>query len=672
MNKKFLAGEQFSSQAYINSQEKYEEMYKESLNDPDGFWGKIAEEFVWSKKWDSVLSEEDFKEGKVKWFEGGELNITVNCLDRHLEDKGDKVAYIWEANNPPLEDLEGAGRAEGAEGAGRAEGAEGTEGQGSVVRFTYKQAYEQVCKYGNFLRDFGVKKGDRVCFYVPMVPEAIFLLLACARIGAIHNVIFGGYSGNSIQERVEDCKARFVITANEGLRGEKKIPLKKTVDEALSEGCDSVEKVLVIRGTDSKTEMQEGRDVWLDEVVKSEYEGVCEPEVMKAEDPLFILYTSGSTGKPKGVLHTCGGYMVYAATTLKYAFDVKDDDIFWCTADIGWVTGHSYIIYGPLLSGTTSVIFEGVLTYPDAGRSWDMVERHKVSIFYTAPTLIRVLQKAGDDFPNGKDLSSLRLLGSVGEPINPDPWLWYYRAIGKEQCPIVDTYWQTETGGFVIMPFPAAYPIKPGSAGRPFFGIEPILLDNEGKEISENGVNGRLMIKRSWPGMMRGVYGDSSKFKEKYFSHFPGYYETGDGGRRDEDGDFWISGRIDDVLTVAGHRLGTAEIENALVSHEAVAEAAVVGVPDEVKGEAIYAYVVLSGLHESNGLYGSEDELKDYVAEEIGHVAKPSVVRIVSGLPKTRSGKIMRRILKKIARGESESLGDMSALANPEVLEELV
>jgi acetyl-CoA synthetase len=494
-------------------------------------------------------------------------------------------------------------------------------------------------------------------------------MLACVRIGAVHNVIFGGYSGNSIRERVEDAKAKLVVTADEGLRGEKVIHLKETVDEALDEGCESVSKVLVIRHTGGKCNMQKGRDVWFDEVLSDDHKGDCEPEIMNAEDPLFILYTSGSTGKPKGVLHTVAGYMIYVATTLKYAFDLKEDDIFWCTADIGWITGHSYVIYGPLLSGSTSVVCEGLLTYPDAGRSWDMVERHKVTIFYTAPTFIRVLEKEGDEFPEKYDLSSLRLLGSVGEPINPRPWLWYYRVIGKESCPIIDTYWQTETGGFLILPFPAAYPLKPGAACRPFFGVEPAILDDDGKDITDSNKSGHLVIKHSWPGMMRGVYGNPSMFRDKYLSRFAGYYETGDGARKDSDGDFWIFGRIDDVLNVSGHRLGTAEIEHALVSHEAVSEAAVVGIPDEVKGESICAYLVLK-----NGAQGSgelEDELRNFVREEVGPVATPSAIHFAPGLPKTRSGKIMRRVLKKIACGEKEDLGDLSSLANSEVVESL-
>ncbi len=635
------APKRFSDSAFIGSKNTYESLYKESLKDPDGFWGKIAEEFVWDKKWKSVCSEEDFVEGRISWFEGAKLNITVNCLDRHLASHGKKVALICEGNDPS-----------------------------DVHTFTYRQAYEAVCRYGNFLREFGVKKGDRVCFYTPMIADAIFLVLACARIGAIHNIVFGGYSGKSIRERIEDCGAQWVITANEGLRGDKTIPLKKIMDEALSEGCKSVKKVMVIRRTDTDVPMQEGRDVWLNDVLSKSHDGDCEPEIMDAEDPLFILYTSGSTGKPKGVMHTCGGYMVYSATTLKYAFDLKENDIFWCTADIGWVTGHSYVVYGPLLNGGTSVVFEGVLTYPDAARAWDMVERHKVSVFYTAPTLIRVLEREGDTHPLSKDLSSLRLLGSVGEPINPEPWLWYYRVIGKEQCPIIDTYWQTETGGFVIMPFPAAYPMKPGSAGRPFFGIEPVLLDDKGQEIRVPDMDGRLMLKRSWPGMMRGVYNHPEQFKEKYFSHYPGYYETGDGAKIDTDGDFWIFGRIDDVLNVSGHRIGSAELEHTLVGHKAVSEAAVVGIPDEIKGEAICAFVVLEA-----GQVGDDALKKDlvsFVAEEIGHVAKPSKICVVPGLPKTRSGKIMRRILKKLVRGEHDELGDLSALSNPEVIEKIL
>jgi acetyl-CoA synthetase len=627
--------------AHITSRKAYDEMYKESLENPDAFWGRIAGEFEWNKKYSSVKGNEDFTNGEVKWFEGGKLNITVNCLDRHLATRGDKVALIWEGNEP-----------------------------GMQKTFSYRELYHHVCKFSNYLLQLGVKKGDRVCLYLPMVPEYVFFMLACVRIGAVHNIIFGGFSGQSIRQRIEDCEASFVITANEGYRGSKTIPLKDTIDEALSEGCPSVKQVIVMRRTQADVAMKSNRDIWFDESSLENCADEHVAEIMNSEDPLFILYTSGSTGKPKGVMHTVAGYMVYVATTLKYAFDLKEDDIFWCTADIGWVTGHSYIVYGPLLNGGTSIMFEGLLTYPDAGRAWEIVERNKVNIFYTAPTLIRVLVREGESFPKKYDLSSLRLLGSVGEPINPDPWKWYYDVIGGGHCPIIDTYWQTETGGYIICPFPAAYPMKPGCAGRPFFGIDPVILDDSGKEINEVGRGGHLCVRHSWPGMMRGVYHHPELFKEKYFSNFPGYYETGDGAYRDADGDIWILGRIDDVLSVAGHRLGTSEIESALVSHPDVTEAAVIGIPDELKGQSICAYIVLHAGKQVDDVLLKE--LSQHVGDEVGAIARPSVIHVVQALPKTRSGKIMRRILKKIAVGEMNDLGDVSALADPDVLDELL
>lgn len=612
----------------IDSRETYEKWYRESLDSPDTFWSKIAQNFVWENRWNKVKGEEDFRQGKISWFDGAELNITVNCLDRYLDGRGDQVALIWEGNDPK-----------------------------DTQKFTYLELHQKVCQYGNALRDLGIGKGDRVCLYMPMIPELMICMLACARIGAVHNVIFGGFSGDSIRQRIEDCGAKLVITANEGWRGEKTIPLKSIIDEALSSGCESVEGVLVFRHTKTDVPMQDGRDDFADDLITDLYIGPCEPEMVGAEDPLFILYTSGSTGKPKGVMHTAAGYMIYAATTFQIAFDIRDKDIFWCTADVGWITGHSYLVYGPLLNGTTTVMFEGVPTYPTPSRLWEIIQKNHITHFYTAPTLLRMLVKLGDQYLQGYDLSSLRILGSVGEPISPETWNWFHDKVGGGRCPIIDTYWQTETGGFVICPFPNAFPLKPGSAGRPFFGIDAVVVD------------GHLLFRHSWPGMMRGVYHHPELFKEKYFTNFPGFYETGDSAMIDEDGDFHLLGRIDDVLKVAGHRIGTAEVESALVSHPAVSESAVVGKPDEVKGESIFAFVVLK-----DGFTASPElakELTDHVGTHVGAIAKPSEIRFVEGVPKTRSGKIMRRILRKIAAGQKD-FGDTATLANPEILEKLL
>ncbi|MDH7637240.1 acetate--CoA ligase [Sphingomonas oryzagri] len=613
--------------------------HQRSLDDPDGFWLEQARSLDWitppTRAGDWSFDEKDFH---VRWFEDGVLNVSANCLDRHLAEHGDRVAIVWEPDDPKAE----------------------------PKRFTYAQVHEEVCRFANVLKAQGVQKGDRVTVYMPMIPEAAFALLACARIGAIHSVVFGGFSADSLAGRMEDCGSAVVITADEGRRGGKTVPLKTTVDEAATIFA-GVKTVLVVKCTGRDVPMTEGRDVWYHEAA-AKVSTDCPPEPMKAEDPLFILYTSGSTGKPKGVVHTTGGYLLWAALTFRTTFDYKAPEIFWCTADIGWVTGHSYIVYGPLASGATSLMFEGVPTWPTSARMWEVVDRHDVSILYTAPTALRSLMKEGDDIVKATSRKSLRLLGTVGEPINPEAWRWYHDVVGDGRCPIVDTWWQTETGGHMITPFPGTV-TKPGSATLPFHGVEPKLLDGEGKEL-HGEAEGNLIIARAWPGMMRGVWGDEKRFFDTYFRTFPGVYTTGDGARRDEDGYYWITGRVDDVINVSGHRMGTAEVESALVLHDDVAEAAVVGMPHDVKGQGIYAYVTLN-----SGIEASEDlrqALKKHVRHEIGPIATPDAIQFAPGLPKTRSGKIMRRILRKIAEGEIGALGDTSTLADPSVVDDLV
>ena len=616
----------------------YLRLYKLSTEEPDKFWSEQAKEFLdWNKPWTKV-NEANFHKGETKWFIDAELNAAVNCIDRHLPTRADQVAIIWEGDDP-AEDS----------------------------KITYQELHDHVCRLANVLKARGVKKGDRVCIYMPMIPEATYAMLACARIGAVHSVVFGGFSPQALQDRILDSDCQCVITADEGLRGGKPIPLKNNTDLAVAH-CPNVHTVLVVKRTGGDISWQATKDVWYHEAI-ADVEASCDPVSMNSEDPLFILYTSGSTGKPKGVLHTTGGYLLQAAMTHRYVFDYHDGDIYWCTADVGWVTGHSYIVYGPLANGATTLMFEGIPTYPDASRCWQVCDKHNVNIFYTAPTALRALMGQGDEFVTRTSRASLRLLGSVGEPINPEAWEWYYHIVGNERCPIVDTWWQTETGGIMISPLPGATALKPGSATRPFFGVEPVLLDPDG-QIIEGAGSGYLAIGKSWPGQIRTVYGDHQRCIDTYFSAYPGYYFTGDGARRDEDGYYWITGRVDDVLNVSGHRMGTAEVESALVLHEAVAEAAVVGYPHDIKGQGIYAYVTL--MHDTEGTDELLQELNDLVRTEIGAIAKPDIIQWAPGLPKTRSGKIMRRILRKIAENELQSLGDTSTLADPSVVDDLI
>jgi len=638
-----------SEKTWVHSMDQYREMYERSLKDPEGFWAEIANQFYWKEKWTKVREENyDIRKGRIsiKWFIGGKTNIAYNCLDRHLATRGDQDALLWEGNEPNQQ-----------------------------RKLTYRQLHAEVCKFANVLKKLGVQKGDRVSIYMPMIPELPIALLACARIGAIHSVVFGGFSADSLKDRILDSTCKVVITTDGGYRGAKSFGVKENADKAM-EACEklghTVASCIVYKHVGEekgiKVTMKPGRDHWWHELMK-DASPECEPEWMDAEDPLFILYTSGSTGKPKGVLHTVGGYMVYVGLTHKTIFDYQDGDIYWCTADIGWVTGHSYIVYGPLLNGAKSLMFEGIPTYPDPSRFWQIVDKWQVNQIYTAPTAIRALMAQGDEWVKKTSRKSLKLLGTVGEPINPEAWKWYHEVVGEGRCPIVDTWWQTETGGILITPLPGAIPTKPGSATLPFFGVEPCILDEKGNEL-QGECTGILAMKRSWPGQARTVFGDHSRFEETYFKMYPGYYFTGDGARRDEHGYYWITGRVDDVINVSGHRLGTAEIESALVSHPAVAEAAVVGYPHEIKGQGIYAYVTLAvGFEYTDEL---KKELINHVRKEIGPIATPDVIHWAPGLPKTRSGKIMRRILRKIAEGEFNAIGDTTTLADPSVVEQLI
>ena len=629
--------DEWRDQAHLN-QEQYQALYRESIDSPDTFWPRMAESFLsWSKPW-TTLSDSNLAQGQAAWFVGAELNASYNCIDRHLPERSDQTAIIWEGDDPNQD-----------------------------AHISYAELHTKVCQLANLLRARGVSKGDRVCLYLPMIPEAAYAMLACARIGAIHSVVFGGFSPQALKDRILDSDCQTVITANEGIRGGKGVPLKSNVDLALTD-CPNVHSVITVRHTDASVNMIDGRDLWYNDEAPKQSK-VAEPEPMSSEDPLFILYTSGSTGKPKGVLHTTAGYLLHSAMTHRYVFDYHDGDIYWCTADVGWITGHSYIVYGPLANGATTLMFEGIPTYPDASRCWQIVDKHQVNIFYTAPTALRSLMGMGDDFVSASDRTSLKLLGTVGEPINPEAWEWYYHVVGNDRCPIVDTWWQTETGGIMITPLPGATGLKPGSATLPFFGVAPVLLGADG-QILEGAASGNLALKTSWPSQIRTVYGDHQRCIDTYFSTYPGFYFTGDGARRDESGYFWITGRVDDVLNVSGHRMGTAEIESALVLHEAVAEAAVVGYPHDIKGQGIYAYVTLM-----QGVVGSDalqKELELMVRQEIGAIAKPDILQWAPSLPKTRSGKIMRRILRKIAENALDELGDTSTLADPSVVDELI
>jgi acetyl-CoA synthetase len=637
----FEPSKEFVNNALLKSMAEYKKLYKKSINDPQTFWGEMAEEHLdWFKKWKGPVEEYSFKDDiYIRYFAGGKLNVTYNCLDRHLKTwRKNKAALIFQG-----------------------------EPMGESKTYTYQELHREVCKFANVLKSLGVKKGDRVAIYLPMIMELPVAMLACARIGAIHSIVFGGFSADALKDRILDCEASTLITCNWGYRSGKVLSTKANSDAAL-EKCPSVKKCIVVNRIDKETSMKEGRDYWWHDLM-AKASPFCEPEVMDAEDPLFILYTSGSTGKPKGVLHTTAGYLLFCALTMKYVFDIKDEDVFWCTADIGWVTGHSYIVYGPLCCGATSIVFEGVPNYPEPDRFWEVIEKYSVNVFYTAPTAIRSIMRNGDDYPNKRNMSSLRLLGTVGEPINPEAWIWYYKVIGKERCPITDTWWQTETGGHLIQGIPGAMPMKPGSAALPFFGVDPVVMRADGTEAGVNE-GGHLYIRKSWPGFMRTVYGDPDRFKTQYFVQIPGLYFTGDGARKDEDGFYFLMGRVDDVINVSGHRLGTAEVESALVAHEAVAESAVVGFPHDIKGQGIYAFVTLkAGFEPSDDL---KKALVAHVRKEIGPIASPDKLHFTDALPKTRSGKIMRRILRKIAEGEIGALGDTSTLADPDIVKRLV
>ena len=639
MSNKYLPNSNFASKSHISNMDEYKKMYESSIHDPSGFWENAAERISWYESWNAV-SNHDFVNGKIEWFAGGKLNACYNCIDRHIEQgHGEKTAIIWEGNDP-----------------------------NQSRKYSYNDLLKEVSRFSNALKELGVQKGDRVCLYMQMIPELAIAVLACARIGAVHSVVFGAFSSDSLKERINDSKCKILVTQDTGVRGTKQnIPMKLNADNAVLD-TPSIEHVIVVSRTGEPIEMDSNRDIWWHEAI-SNVSSKCDPEIMDAEDPLFILYTSGSTGKPKGVLHTTGGYLTYVSLTHELIFDYHPDDIYWCTADLGWITGHSYIIYGPLSNRATTLMFEGVPNYPDFGRFWDVVDKHKVNQFYTAPTALRALMKEGDEWVKSRDLSSLKLLGTVGEPIKEPEWKWYFSIVGNGNCPIVDTWWQTETGGILISPFPGATPTKPGSATLPFFGVQPVLLSEEGNEISGNDVSGLLALKTSWPGQMRTIYGDHARFIEVYFSQFPGYYFTGDGAKRDEDGYYWITGRVDDVLNVSGHRIGTAEVEGAIGKADGVAEAAVVGFAHDIKGQGIYAFVTLM-----TGITGS-DEIRDAiltaVTKEIGPHSKPDKIQFTPALPKTRSGKIMRRILRKIAEGDLENLGDISTLADPGVVQNL-
>ena len=623
--------------AHINN-EQYLALYQQSIEQPEIFWAEQAESFLdWHQPWDKVM-QYDYPKGEIKWFEGGKLNVSVNCLDRHLAKRGDQVALIWEGDDPAND-----------------------------KKMTYKELHQEVCQFANVLKAQGIKKGDRVCIYLPMLIEAAAVILACTRIGAVHSIVFGGFSAEALKDRINDSDCKVVVCADEGFRGGKILPIKAVVDKAL-ESCPCVQSVVVIKNSANNIAWNESRDVWYHQAMAA-VSVECEPEWMDAEDPLFILYTSGSTGKPKGLLHTTGGYLLYAAITHKYIFDYQEGEIYWCTADIGWITGHTYMIYGPLCNGATTLLFEGIPTYPDAGRFWQVVDKHQVNIFYTAPTALRALMALGDKFLDNSQRSSLRILGSVGEPINPEAWEWYYELVGKENCPVVDTWWQTETGGILITPLPGATELIPSSATRPFFGVKPAILNNEG-QLVEDGAEGVLVIDRPWPGQARTIYGDHQRFIDTYFKNYPGYYFTGDGARCDEQGYYWITGRVDDVINVSGHRMGTAEVESAIDEHPLVAESAVVGYPHDIKGQGIYAYVTLHV-----GVEGTDElrkEVIDLVRSEIGPIASPDFIQWSANLPKTRSGKIMRRILRKVAANEIDSLGDTSTLADPSVVQSII